>query len=147
MKLLILKFFAFGVLGYLLEGIFNRITMGSIVEKALKKPVKAFFTYSSPYMIIIFGISAVLISLVCKIHFMQKLAFLPILCAIGMIIIDSLELGGGLILNKVLKLNIWDYSNSKFNLLGQIDLIHSLGWLAITIPIYFTDRILIWLVK
>jgi uncharacterized membrane protein len=147
MKLLLLKFFAFGVLGYLLEGVFNRVTMGAIVEKALKKPKKSFFTYSSPYMIPIFGLSAVLISLVYMVPFMQKIAALPILAIIGMIIIDSLELGGGLLLNKVFKLQIWDYSNDKFNLLGQIDRIHSLGWMALTIPICWTDSFISWLAK
>ena len=38
----------------------------------------------------------------------------------SMIIITTLEFISGVILNIILKLNIWDYSNLPFNLFGQI---------------------------
>lgn len=69
--------------------------------------------------------------------------YLPfvVLMLFGCIIITGLELLGGYLLNIKLKLNIWDYSNSKIkniplNFLGQIDLYHSIGWFFITIPIF-----------
>lgn len=43
-------------------------------------------------------------------------------CAIGTIIILALEFIFGCILNLWLGLNIWDYSNTPMNILGQISL-------------------------
>jgi uncharacterized membrane protein len=146
--MIIILFIIYGLLGYCLEGIFNRITMGAIVENELNKPSKAMFCYSSIYMIPIFGISGVCISLIYNyVPFFQRYIAIPIMMLIGAIIIDLIELGSGMLLNKVLKLSIWDYSNSKLNLFGQIDLLHSIGWAAITIPICFKNDLIRLLAK
>lgn len=44
------------------------------------------------------------------------------------LIITILEFICGVIVNIVLKWNVWDYSNMKFNLLGQISLLYSVMW-------------------
>ncbi len=44
------------------------------------------------------------------------------------------ELFFGLFLNKLLKMNVWDYSNRPLNFLGQINLFNSLLWLLLSIP-------------
>lgn len=51
---------------------------------------------------------------------------------IGMIIITTLELLSGCILNLWLELNIWDYSNEQYQLLGQISLKHSCYWFLLS---------------
>lgn len=51
---------------------------------------------------------------------------------IGSIIITFIEFVSGCILNIWLKLNIWDYSNLPFNILGQICLPFSILWYFIS---------------
>ena len=53
---------------------------------------------------------------------------LTIQMLIGCMIITVLEFISGCILNIWLKMNIWDYSNLPFNLLGQICLPFSILW-------------------
>jgi len=50
------------------------------------------------------------------------------------VFITTIELILGIILNKILKLNVWDYSNRPVNLFGQINLFNSLLWLLLSIP-------------
>jgi hypothetical protein len=56
----------------------------------------------------------------------EKIEFrrLPLLfkAAAGGIFITAVELLAGIVLNKILKLGIWDYSHMDFNLLGQISI-------------------------
>ena len=47
---------------------------------------------------------------------------------IGTIIVLTVEYILGFILNVIFKLNIWDYSNLKFNLNGQICLTYAVLW-------------------
>lgn len=49
-------------------------------------------------------------------------------CLIGAIIVTTLELAAGLLLNEVLGLGIWDYSAMPFNFMGQICLPFSIAW-------------------
>ena len=50
------------------------------------------------------------------------------------VFITLVELILGLLLNKVLKLDVWNYSNRPLNLFGQINLFNSLLWLLLSIP-------------
>ena len=63
---------------------------------------------------------------------------------IGAAIITSLEFISGVILNLVLKLGIWDYSNLPFNILGQICLPFSLVWFGLALVAIFLDDYLLW---
>ena len=58
--------------------------------------------------------------------------FYPINIILGGALITFTELISGIILNKICKFNIWDYSSSTYNFLGQIDALHSICWLIIT---------------
>ena len=49
-------------------------------------------------------------------------------CLIGAVIVTTLELAAGLLLNEVLGLGIWDYSTMPFNFMGQICLPFSIAW-------------------
>ncbi len=62
---------------------------------------------------------------------------LLIKCIIGSALITTLEFLCGCIVNLWLKLKVWDYSNLKFNLLGQICVLYSVLWGFLTIPISF----------
>ena len=47
-------------------------------------------------------------------------------------IITALEFMSGCVLNIWLDLDIWDYSNETFNLLGQISLKHTIYWFLLS---------------
>lgn len=54
-------------------------------------------------------------------------------------IITALELLTGLVVNLGLGLNVWNYSNMRFNFLGQISLIYSLLWIPISLLAIILD--------
>lgn len=53
---------------------------------------------------------------------------LPLQMLIGCAIITALEFATGCVVNLWLGLNVWDYSQKPFNLLGQISLGSSVAW-------------------
>lgn len=61
---------------------------------------------------------------------------------LSVLIIDTIELISGIIINKVLGLNVWDYSYMKYNFLGQISLRSSIAWFFLSLfAIYIDDLI------
>lgn len=68
-------------------------------------------------------------------HILLK-AFYSAIC------VTAVELLSGLIINKLFGLAVWDYSNMKFNLLGQISLLYSILWFFLCIPALIMCRIL-----
>ncbi|QAT49014.1 hypothetical protein EQM14_04070 [Caproiciproducens sp. NJN-50] len=65
-----------------------------------------------------------------------RLKFRPLAvkCAAGSMIITTVEFITGILVNLVLKLNVWDYSQLPMNFMGQICVPFSLLWSIITIP-------------
>ncbi len=63
-----------------------------------------------------------------------KMRPLVIRCFAGSGIITSVEFMVGYVVNIVLKLNVWDYSQLPLNVLGQVCLPFSLLWFFLTIP-------------
>ena len=55
-------------------------------------------------------------------------------CIAGAVIITAIEFSAGCIVNLYLKMNIWDYTREKFNILGQICPLFSFAWFLISIP-------------
>lgn len=60
---------------------------------------------------------------------------LLIKAAIGCLAITATEFFCGIILNRVLSLNVWDYSSVPFNLMGQICLPYSAIWLFLSFTV------------
>lgn len=58
--------------------------------------------------------------------------FKVIACAL---FITAVEFVSGIIINKILRLNVWDYSAIPHNILGQICLRYTLLWTALCIPL------------
>lgn len=56
-------------------------------------------------------------------------------CVCGGIIITATEFVSGIIFNKILKLNVWDYSKNRLNISGQICPLYSLLWCLLSCPI------------
>ncbi|WP_077532572.1 putative ABC transporter permease [Massiliimalia massiliensis] len=61
-------------------------------------------------------------------------------CLIGSAVITGVEFIFGVVVNLWQKWNVWDYSNLKFNLLGQICPLYSGLWFLLSIPIVFISR-------
>jgi uncharacterized membrane protein len=58
-------------------------------------------------------------------------------CLLGAAIITSVEFTVGVIVNIIMKWNVWDYSDMPFNILGQICLPFTVIWFFICIIAYF----------
>lgn len=61
-------------------------------------------------------------------------------CLLGSIIITAVEFLFGIVLNRILKLGIWDYSAMPLNLLGQVCPLFSLYWLMLCVPISYLSK-------
>lgn len=59
---------------------------------------------------------------------------LSVKCFAGSSIITAVEFGTGVVVNLILKLDVWDYSQMPMNILGQICLPFSLLWYVVTLP-------------
>ena len=78
------------------------------------------------------GVCLCLINKVCN----GKIKSMPLCvkCLAGSAIITSVEFIIGILVNKILKLDVWDYSNMPFNIMGQICPKFSIIWFLLTIP-------------
>lgn len=81
-------------------------------------------------MIVVGGICFVLIGLLN-----EKTPKMPLIKQMfySAILITIIEFFSGCILNLWLKLDIWDYSDNAFNLLGQICLSHTIYWFFLSV--------------
>lgn len=93
-------------------------------------------------MFIVGGICFVLIGLINEYLSFQTPLWKQQL--IATVIITIIELLAGLILNIWLQLNIWDYSNLPFSLLGQISLKYSTLWFLLSLLAIVLDDWLRW---
>lgn len=59
-----------------------------------------------------------------------------LICSCGITII---ELISGIFINLVFKLNVWDYSNLPFNILGQVSLLYSVAWFFLSVVAIVVD--------
>lgn len=83
-------------------------------------------SYSHPSMFVLGGFCFVLIGLLNEQYEWEQPLWKQQL--ISTYIITALEFMAGVILNLKLGLNVWDYSNLPFNLLGQVCLYYSILW-------------------
>lgn len=66
-----------------------------------------------------------------------------LICTAGITVIEFLS---GVIINIVFKLNVWDYSNLPFNILGQVCLLFAVLWFGLSfIAIVADDWLRYWL--
>jgi uncharacterized membrane protein len=93
--------------------------------------------YSHPSMYILGGICFICIGELNEFHNSNLSLISQML--ISAIIITILELVTGLIVNKWLKLNVWDYSNLAYNLIGQISLVSTNAWFFLSLPAILLD--------
>lgn len=55
-------------------------------------------------------------------------------CFAGCAIITALEFAVGCIVNRGLNMQVWDYSDEKYNVLGQICPLFSIMWFLLCVP-------------
>jgi len=60
----------------------------------------------------------------------------------GALIVTFFEFWTGMLVNRVMGLNVWDYSHLKFNLLGQICLPFTLLWMPLCLIAIFCENYL-----
>lgn len=63
---------------------------------------------------------------------------------IGLLITWAIELSSGLLLNKLFKLGVWDYTHERFNFMGQICLETGIMFLAIMPFVIWLDDFIKW---
>lgn len=92
---------------------------------------------------IVYGTGSGLMYLILLIPFFDKMISIPLFMIMGSIVCTGVELGYGILINiwlyKLTKKKLWDYSHTKLNFMGQIDIVHSIGWafLAIAVQVIF----------
>ncbi len=90
-----------------------------------------------------FAVGGLCFLLIGKIH--ERYQNKPLLgrCALCSLAVTAVELVSGCILNRWLKLDVWDYSHKRCNLWGQVCLLYTFLWLilsAFALPLYRISR-------
>ncbi len=93
--------------------------------------------YSHWTMVIVGGLCFLTIGLLNEFYTWDMALISQML--ISTLIITLVELTAGLIVNKWLGLNVWDYSDMPYNFLGQICLVYSNLWFLISLPVILLD--------
>ena len=89
-------------------------------------------------MFIVGGLCLLIIGFLNEGIFPQKFGIIPQML-MGGIIITIIEFFTGLIVNVGLGLNVWDYSNLPFNIMGQICLPFTLAWILLSFVAIVVD--------
>lgn len=61
---------------------------------------------------------------------------------VSSLFVTAAEFFSGLLINRVCRLGVWDYSGMRFNLCGQISLVYSILWYFLCIPAHLLCRII-----
>ena len=91
--------------------------------------------YTSLSMIIVGGICGLIVGLINEKFNYSVLSQM----VIGMVIVTVIEFVSGYVLNIKLGLGIWDYSNMKYNFMGQICPQFSMAWFFLSYAIIYID--------
>jgi uncharacterized membrane protein len=116
----IVLFAIYSFMGWIIEAVYRSISQRQFIN--------AGFLYGPFIPIYGFG-AAFIIILEFLIHHWP----LPIKLIVYGIILTMIEYFTGFIFEKVFKLNLWDYSDSRFNIHGRVSLLFSLCWTALAL--------------
>lgn len=118
---------------------FTLLAVGGVIYACIELLFRG-YTFKS--MVIVGGICFVLCGFVNE--FMKWQTPLPLQMLICAVIVTAVEFLAGILLNKVLHLNVWDYSQLKFNLLGQICPQFFCAWYGLSLPAIVLDDLIRW---
>lgn len=76
--------------------------------------------------------------------FFEKKLSVPVQMLLGSVIITAAEFICGLIVNIGFGMNVWDYSNMPFNIMGQVCLMFLFFWFLISLPAIFIEDFIRW---
>lgn len=86
-----------------------------------------------------FGVGGLCFLLMGQIHTRFERRPLPVRCGLCSLAVTAVEFISGCVLNRWLGLGVWDYSDRRCHLLGQVCLLYALFWLVLAAaawPIY-----------
>lgn len=112
---IIILFAIYAFMGWIIEVIYRSLTQRQFIN--------AGFLYGPFVPIYGFG-AALIIGLECLIHLWP----LPIKLIVYGIVLTLVEYFTGFAFEKIFKLKLWDYSESRFNLHGRVSLLFSVLW-------------------
>ncbi len=99
--------------------------------------------FTHPSMFVAGGLCFIAIDIIYRWIGKKSLVLAAVLCGI---VITAVEFIIGSVVNIALGLRVWDYSGVPFNFMGQICLLYSVLWMALSIPAMYlcklSDRIL-----
>ena len=90
-----------------------------------------------------FGVGGLCFLLMGQVHTRFEQRSMVGRCGLCSLAVTAVEFVSGCILNRWLGLGVWDYSNRRFHLLGQVCLLYSLFWVglaALAWPVYRLSR-------
>jgi len=122
--ILILEFLIFSFIGWILDSAYRCIDEKRLVNAGyFKGPLCPIYGFAGLILLYLF----------------KNLSWLPLIlqiifASIAMVIV---EYAGGIFSEKILKIKLWDYSSSRFQIGGHIDLLRSFFWILLTITFYF----------
>jgi uncharacterized membrane protein len=134
MKLLILVFLLMGSMGLNVDFITRQLDKIKGIKDKLK---------SLKYLlnIVVYGTGGTLVYLLTYIPIFRLLDYLLLFMLTGAIVCTLVEFGFGLLFNRILKLDLWEYT-MPFNIMGQTDIVHFFLWGLISIPVYWLSNLI-----
>ncbi|PIN87573.1 hypothetical protein COV12_03135 [Candidatus Woesearchaeota archaeon CG10_big_fil_rev_8_21_14_0_10_32_24] len=120
---IILEFLLFSFMGWILDSGYRTI---------LDKKLTNAGYFKGPFCPI-YGFGGIILIFILNIFSNLSIIPLILIASLAMILVEYI---GGIYSEKVLKVKLWDYSNTTFNLGGHIDLLHSFYWIILVVLFY-----------
>ncbi len=120
----VIEFILFSFLGWILDSGYRSILA--------KRWINAGY-FAGP-ICPIYGFGGVILIFILKTLSNLDLVWLLIIASITMILVEYI---GGIFSEKVLRVRLWDYSKTTFNVGGHIDVLHSFYWAILVVVFYF----------
>ncbi len=122
LKILIL-FFIYSFLGWMIEVAYCSITSKKIINRGfLKGPYCPIYGFSALSIILILN------SFIDKLVNINGILFYFLVFLVSVIVSSIIELITGVLIEKIFKMRLWDYSDKNFNIQGHICLEFSIYW-------------------
>lgn len=120
----ILEFIIFSFIGWVLDSGYRSLTERKWINAGyFKGPICP-----------IYGVGGLTLSFLFKYFNFLHLSLVLLIASLFLILIEYF---GGIFSEKILKIKLWDYSDTTLNLGGHIDAIHSFFWVILTILFYY----------